>query len=400
VKRVPIGKWGKRGASVSVFAERGAVWLRLPTRGRTLRRFGDDTGPVRRKAIAWAKKYAAAREKGDVVAPEGKGKGLTLRALWIRYERANGESWRPKTRRGYEEYRDALEDHFTPTAKVAEITLDDVDEFRTKRRAQKNRRGEKMAHSQVRRQIGFLRQLMNFAEGRELIPRNRLRAYRYVVPKSERDARPGEYSRTELLAIAAQLAEPRHWRPRGIVTLCGSLGTRINAVLHLKWADVDLDAKTVIWRADFDKLGQERTQPLTPRAHAALLEAQANRHKDVPWVFWAVSSGEGHARRAHRAATGAVEGRPYHYNSVHYHLTEASARAGVPHLPGRAFHGLRRMNVGDLNDLSLAAAWLGQASLKITAGYDRERKERTEQARDRIAALEAPPERHHTAGEA
>lgn len=386
--RQHLGRWGQRGASVTVFVERGAVWLRFSVRGRSLKRFGDDTGPVRRKAMAWAKKYGAARTAArEQMAPSGK--GLTLRGLWLKYEKANSEAWRPKTTKGYRDYLGNLEEYFGPGFKVGKLTLDDVDEYRISQRA------ATVAHGQVRRQIGFLRQLLNWAEGRDLIARNKLHAYRYVIGKDERDTQPDEYSRSDVLAIAEQLAGPRHWRPRSIITLCGSLGARINAVLHLQWADVDLDEGLVTWRAAHDKLGEEGTQPLTPMAKAALVEAWGQRHETEPWVFWAVRSGvAGEGRRAHRSTAGEPKGRPYHYNSVLHHLNEAEKRAGVEHRHGRAFHGLRRMVVGDLGDLALAASWVRQKSLKVTAGYDRQRKAQQHEAAAKMARLEAPPERH------
>ena len=68
------------------------------------------------------------------------------------------------------------------------------------------------------------------------------------------------------------------------------------------------------------------------------------------------------------------------------------ARAGVPHKPKRAFHGLRRFVVNELGDLRLAGWWVGQSSLRVTAGYERDRMERLNEARERL-------DRKETAGE-
>ncbi len=366
MSREALGVEGHRPLRVSVYAERGRVWCKWTVKGRPKFKSWPDSKPNRRKALAWARQYAAERraleKQADAVPPAP----LTLASLWERYQKANAADWRAKTAKDYGQYFDVLDDVLGGSSLVGAITLEDVDGFKLARRKAGT------AHSQVRRQIGFLRQLMNWAEGRELIQRNRLRAYRYVIPKDERAEPPGEYSRADLVVIAAQLEAPRHWRARGVITLCGTLGARINAVLHLRWPDVDLDAGTVAWRSEWDKLGEERVQPLTPRAKAALVEAWGQRHESEPWVFWAVRA----------------KGRPYHYNSVVHHLWEAEKRAGVEHLAGRAFHGLRRMVVGDVGDLRDAGAWVGQKSLKVTAGYDRPRQEQVERARARIAGLE------------
>src|SRR5439155_1510144 len=68
------------------------------------------------------------------------------------------------------------------------------------------------------------------------------------------------------------------------------------------------------------------------------------------------------------------------------------ARAGVPHKPKRAFHGLRRFVVNELGDLQLAGWWVGQSSLRVTAGYERERTERLDEARERLDRKEMAAE--------
>ena len=358
---------GRRPFRVRVYVERGRVWCAWSVKGKRQTRSWRDSKANRRTAVTWAERYAAERVRlAQQPEPEVAPRPLTLERLWTMYQLASRKDWRDKTAADYDAYYAALADVFGPQRDVAGIRLEDVDAFKARRRE------DGIAHSQVRRQIGFLRQLLNWAEGRELVSRNRLRAYRYVIPKDEREALPAEYARAELLRIAAELAAPRHWRARGVITLCGTLGARINAVLHLRWEDVDLDAVTVTWQAAWDKLGDTRTQPLTPMAKAALIEAHGQRHETEPWVFWAVR----------------VKGRPYHYNSVAHHLGEAEKRAGVEHIPGRAFHGLRRMVVGDIGDLRDAGAWVGQKSLKVTAGYDRARQEQVARAADVMARKE------------
>ena len=48
--------------------------------------------------------------------------------------------------------------------------------------------------------------------------------------------------------------------------------------------------------------------------------------------------------------------------------------------------------VNELGDLQLAGWWVGQSSLRVTAGYERERVERLNEARERL-------DRKETAGE-
>ena len=368
---------GTRPFTVRVSVARGLVscqWRGKPIpdkkRRKLLTKSWPDSAANRRTALAYAKDYAAERQRLAKAAAEPAPvvpARLTLGALWERYKVSCAHGWRPKTARNYASHAKTLLDVLHENRAVEDTGLDEVDAYRAARRA------GGIAHGQVRREIGFLRQLATWAYGRGLTPANRLSAYKYRVPLDERTDGPAEYTRADLLRVAAELGKPQHWRARGAIALCGSLGARINAVLHLTWDDVDFAAGTLIWRKEWDKLGKERVQPLTTRARAALTECLAHRHLTEAWVFWAVRT----------------RGRPYAYQSLHYHLTEAEGRAHVTHLPGRAFHGLRRMVVGDIGDLRAAAAWIGDSSLKVVAGaYLKTRATDTEAGKMAIEMIE------------
>ena len=62
------------------------------------------------------------------------------------------------------------------------------------------------------------------------------------------------------------------------------------------------------------------------------------------------------------------------------------------HKPKRAFHGLRRFVVNELGDLQLAGWWVGQSSLRVTAGYERERADGLNEARERLDRKEMAAE--------
>jgi integrase len=274
---------GDRPFTVRVTAARGLVSCQWRVKGKRCTKSWPDSPRRRAAALQWAKDYAAERRKiartpVRIEAP------LTLAALWARYRAANAADWRPKTAKGYAAHAATVIDLLDGKTLVIDIGLEDLDAFKAAQR------GRGIAHAQVRRQIGFVRQLVNWAEGRELLTRNRLRAYRYTTPKDEQGEEPAEYSREQLLAIAAELAKPQHWRARAAITIAGSLGPRINAVLHLCWPDVDFTAGTVTWQPEWDKLGKRRVQPLTAHARVALEEALTHRHPTEAWVFWAVKT--------------------------------------------------------------------------------------------------------------
>ena len=48
--------------------------------------------------------------------------------------------------------------------------------------------------------------------------------------------------------------------------------------------------------------------------------------------------------------------------------------------------------VNELGDLQLAGWWVGQSSLRVTAGYERDRMERLNEARERLDRKEVATE--------
>lgn len=358
VTRRHVRTYGTHGVTVHVYLERGKVWCEWrDARGK--RKTKSWPASLEHEAKKWAQEYADERKRLAPIA----GPIPTVAQLWEKYRAAKAHAWRPKTAKLYAEWAATLVVIRKP---VSEITHEDVDGFR------EHRRGRGIAHSSIQRAIGFLRQMLNFAQGRKIVGVNPLATYRYQIPKDERGKRPAEYSRAELLRIAAVLDWPTQWRARNVIRLCASYGARINAILHLRWEDVSFDAGTVTFQAKWDKTAETFTRPMTPVAKAALLESYQHRNEGG-WVFWS----------RYRPAT------VMHYNGLWWHLRQAEDRAGVTHIPKRAFHGLRRMVVGDIGDLSTAAQWLKQSTLAVTNQYMRVRPENLERARHQLEEKEA-----------
>jgi integrase len=272
--------YGRRRFRVNVFVARGLVCCEWRVRGQRRTKSWPDSPKTREVAKRWAEDYADERRRVQQDRAAATVEPATLQLLWSRYRLARGDAWRPKTKDLYEGWWRDLAAFFGPSLRADALTLDHVDSFRQARRA------AGVEHGTIRRTIGFLRQLYNFGEGRDLVQRNRLRAYRYVVAKDERGAEPDEYTRDEIVAIAKALDWPAQWRPRNIIRICGTHGKPVNAVLHLQWADVDFERRQVTWRAAWDKTGTERVTPMTRVSYAALLECYQQRHSSAPWLFW------------------------------------------------------------------------------------------------------------------
>lgn len=173
-----------------------------------------------------------------------------------------------------------------------------------------------------------------------------------------------------------------HWRLLALLTLLGYQGVRTNAARHLQWADVDFAAGVLTWRARWDKLGREWTQPLRAPTRAALERCLTWREKaqyHAPWVFFSAD-----------ARTVAHGGEPvYTHQALAYALTQAERRAKVPHLELRAMHGLRRMVVGEIvlltGDIAAAAQFIGDKDLgMVNRKYLKRRDDQLRTVADRL----------------
>src|SRR5207253_39634 len=98
------------------------------------------------------------------------------------------------------------------------------------------------------------------ATGEYLVERNPLRGLN--VPREENPRRPQispEQFKT-LQLVAAEVSP----QAECFVLLAWYTGHRAGAVRQLRWSDLDLDAETIRWRAESDKIGYEHRTPIHP----------------------------------------------------------------------------------------------------------------------------------------
>jgi integrase len=162
--------------------------------------------------------------------------------------------------------------------------------------------------------------------------------------------------------------------------ILGHHGVRESAALHLQWADIDIEADDVIWRAEHDKLGREWRQALTWELLSVLEWAQWWRTKlgyTGPWIFFSRD------RRSGARKDGPAKPGVYRAQSFWSALTKAERRVGIEHRPYRAAHGLRRMVAGqvlqDTGDPVLAMHYIGDTDMKTMRRYLKRRDDRLRQ---------------------
>ncbi len=137
-----------------------------------------------------------------------------------------------------------------------------------------------------------------------------------------------------LLRVSGKL----DWRFRVAPVLAHETGHRIGAIRKLRWSDIDLDGRTVLWRAEHEKTGREHTTPVAVEALSVLEEASAMR------------TGAGDAP--------VLPTRRNPFECVSQSLTNqwwgrAERLAGLEPKSRRGWHSLRRKFASDLMDLPL-----------------------------------------------
>lgn len=319
-----IAVYGASRARIRVYVEGDLVRVRYRNPGRKTKSW-PNTPDNRAIAKAWAKGVAETRENPSPAEP------LTLRALWERYSEAEFPNLRAKSQKLYKEYFARWETMWGKDFIVANTTLPMVTEFRTALTKQGK------AISTIRHSIETVKMVYTWGAMQKLIPVSDIALYKFKIGKDARKAPPPEYTDDEYEKLIAQLdansaTESRAWVA---LTICRQQGVRQTSVLHLKWSDVDFDTATITWRAEWDKMGKEWTQPMRSETARALTIAALPRTKS-DYVLPSGSSKN--------------KGSCYTIGALYLALRGAEARAGVKHLAGRGGHGLRRLLAGDVNE--------------------------------------------------
>ena len=63
-----------------------------------------------------------------------------------------------------------------------------------------------------------------------------------------------------------QLSKEMDWRFRVALVIAHETGHRIGAIRQLRWSDIDMERRTIRWRAEHEKTGHEHRTPVTAEA--------------------------------------------------------------------------------------------------------------------------------------
>lgn len=372
-KNKTIKVYGERGEQVRVYVEGDLVRVRWRDHGIRKTRSWGVSPEAKAEAKAFAEGIIDARKHPVVTrAP------LTLRELWEQYAEAEFPALRPTSQRRYAERWQKWE-RFHKRETIAEA----VDEGHAER-YRAARAGLGIAVNQIAEEIKMAKVVHAWGHRRRLLSANYLTLYQFKIKKEDRPALPAEYRMADFHAILAQFKPDQwgQWRPWAALTVLGYQGVRTNALLHLQWADVTDGVLT--WRAEWDKLGREWTQPIrseTARALEVCRQWRATLGYTGPWVFFTQDE------RKVKAGKPAIYGA----SALAAALKKAEKAAAVAHLDLRAMHGLRRMVAGEVARVTgnplMAAQFIGDTDLRVVQrSY---LKRRDDQLRDVATLLDA-----------
>ncbi len=217
----------------------------------------------------------------------------------------------------------------------------DWDRFIRERRAGRvGPSGKPASNRTIEHDLKFLIAVLNWAvtskdeSGRPLLASNPLKGLKTPKPRTPVRVVLTEEEYQALLEVSEEV----DWRFNVALVLAHETGHRIGAIRKLRWSDIDLDGRTVLWRAEHDKTGHEHTTPITADAMSVLRRALAQ--------------GSG-ARKAPVLPALGNSATCVGSSRMHQCWYRAERLAGLEPKPRRGWHSLRRKFASDLMDLPL-----------------------------------------------
>jgi integrase len=370
-------------------------------RRRVTRSFEDS-----RQGIAEAKAFAQATRRRLSSPPTVSYPEITVRDLFERYITAKQDAWRPATLLGVRVRWRQFELHVDRHTPARAITREHLDELKRSLLALRPRGGDRARSvNQIKLTIKNACGVFRWGVDRDLIPPTKVVTYR---PEFGRDLSRQvetmrEFSAEERGRVLAAMdpRDPRRWRPWVLSTLFAYCGPRQSAARAIEWSDVDFAAGRIRWRAETDKLGRERYQPLPAPVVEALWVAYGWRIAcgySGRFVFFRPGAGSRDGTAGYETARGRARAarkpdRPWTYAAYIGQLHAAEKRAGLDPALFRGAHAFRRGIAGDVHAATgsekAAADWIGDKSL--TTVRDSYLLEREEEMRKTATLVGASP---------
>ncbi len=204
----------------------------------------------------------------------------------------------------------------------------------------------------VEQDLKFLRAVLNWgtrlkdANGDFLMPADPLRGLK--IPTEQNPVRTVllEEDYEKLLEVAPKIDV----RFGLALVLCAETGHRLRSVRSLRWADVDLTSGVATWPAQFDKIDNQHSTPLSDAALVVLKAERGRQGAIAGWVFPGLAG---------RAPLGRA--RFYKWWKAACALAKITRPKGAYHTLRRRF-ATDRLNV-PLKTLAALGGWRSTATL-------------------------------------
>ena len=270
------GEWGRNRVRVFPDPKTGRYQIEWRANGRRLTRSlrHRDWAQAKRQADEFAAGFAGPELNGRA---EAEPEPLTLDKLFDIY----GEEVTPtKAETSQRSDRAATRmflRFFGRGRRPETLSQRDWDRFiRARRSGRVGPSGRPVSDRTIEHDLKFLIAVLNWAaksrdeRGRLLLASNPLRGLRTPTERNPTRVVLSEEEYQTLLEVSRRT----DWRFHVALVLAHETGHRIGAIRHLRWSDIDLEARVIRWRAEHEKTGYEHRTPMTAEAVAVLREAR------------------------------------------------------------------------------------------------------------------------------
>ncbi len=331
------GEWGRNRVRVFPDPKTGMFQIEWRDNGRRL------TRSLQHRDWRRAKRQADQFAAGFIDAPDGNAEPepLTLDKLFEIYGEEVTPTKAEASQRADRAATRMFLGFFGRDRKPSTLSRRDWDRFIRARRAGKvGASGKPVSDATIEHDLKFLIAVFNWAgkskdeEGRLLLGSNPLKGLKTPTEKNPTRVVLSEEEYQALLGVSREV----DWRFHVALVLAHETGHRIGAIRHLRWPDIDLEARAIQWRAEHEKTGYEHRTPMTAEA-VAVLEQARERSAGIE-VAPVLPAPRDPSRCAGRTL-------------VRLWWNRAQKLAGLEPKRGRGWHSLRRKFASDLMDQPL-----------------------------------------------
>ncbi len=334
------GEWGRNRVRVFADPKTGLYQIEWRENGRRLTRSlkHRDWRRAKRQADEAAAGLATYEPNGKA---EAEPEPLTLEKLFEIYGEEVTPTKAEASQRADRAATRMFLGFFGRGRKPSTLSRRDWDRFIRARRAGKvGASGKPVSDATIEHDLKFLIAVFNWAakskdeEGRLLLGSNPLKSLKTPTEKNPTRVVLAEEEYQALLGVSREV----DWRFHVALVLAHETGHRIGAIRHLRWSDIDLEARAIRWRAEHEKTGYEHRTPMTAEA-VAVLEQARERSAGIE-VAPVLPAPRDPSRCAGRTL-------------VRFWWNRAQKLAGLEPRRGRGWHSLRRKFASDLMDQPL-----------------------------------------------